>query len=489
MAKSGKAYRYSVEMGVHAVDAPGTRLTTKGDLYINICLLGIHKRTRMMPPYLPINIDQTFIFDKTFKSCYDSRDIIERLKREHVLIELLQSNGSSPILLASYETSAKDFLYPHSWDRIEYTGSRRYVLLSRTIEFPGVSPSFEFTLNPCLNEGSGTRKVNKSHKQTKPIDSYGKSPKRAKSPVWKPSSAYPKRISSSNNSPNVSRSLTSHTISSAVKNDYSHRETQEKLRELAIPGEVKYVVELDKTIGRKPFVVRHVNDNLIGRKPKSHVVLNEGLVVNDYSLSRAGSLTSLHDGSNRSRSVSPVHNRSHSPIKVRTRSPSPSRRPIRSSQSFDFEQQGRSITPERRSNLYNNDNDDYHNRDDEFHSTEDCAICRLHRIHSAQSQRAKSLEQRQFATISNRKSYAPDIYSSRLSRPITSATLLRDSFRYRHQQSPAGDLSDKVIHTLRRNLDSYSAQPWHNYYSAFRYSDGHVDDDELLERSRRLMEN
>ncbi len=38
---------------------------------------------------------------------------------------------------------------------------------------------------------------------------------------------------------------------------------------------------------------------------------------------------------------------------------------------------------------------------------------------------------------------------------MTSATLIRDPFRYRHRQSPAGELSDKVIHTLRRNLESY----------------------------------
>ena len=62
---------------------------------------------------------------------------------------------------------------------------------------------------------------------------------------------------------NVSRSLTSHTISSAVKNDYAHRETQEKLRELAVPGEVKYVVPIDKTAGRRPFVVRHVISSIV----------------------------------------------------------------------------------------------------------------------------------------------------------------------------------------------------------------------------------
>lgn len=39
-----------------------------------------------------------------------------------------------------------------------------------------------------------------------------------------------------------------------------------------------------------------------------------------------------------------------------------------------------------------------------------------------------------------------------------SPTLHRDSFRYRYRYSPAADLSDKVIRTLRRNLDSYVSQ-------------------------------
>jgi len=64
MARSGKTYKYSVELNIHAVDAPGTRLTTKNDIYINICLLGIHKRTPLMPANLPMHIDRKFYFDK-----------------------------------------------------------------------------------------------------------------------------------------------------------------------------------------------------------------------------------------------------------------------------------------------------------------------------------------------------------------------------------------------------------------------------------------
>lgn len=78
MATSGKTYRYSVELNVHAVDAPGTRLSTKDDIYINICLLGIHKRTNLMPPTLPMHVNQKFYFDKVcIKLIYLYRKIIK----------------------------------------------------------------------------------------------------------------------------------------------------------------------------------------------------------------------------------------------------------------------------------------------------------------------------------------------------------------------------------------------------------------------------
>lgn len=64
MATPSKDYRYSVQFNIHAVDAPGTRLIRSGDIYINICLLGVHKRTRLMPPTLPMHIDQKLFFDK-----------------------------------------------------------------------------------------------------------------------------------------------------------------------------------------------------------------------------------------------------------------------------------------------------------------------------------------------------------------------------------------------------------------------------------------
>lgn len=74
---------------------------------------------------------------------------------EHVLIELIQNDLPTPILLASYEATAREFLYPYSADRVTYTGLRRYVLMTRTIDFPGISPSLEFSTSPSVDDVTG----------------------------------------------------------------------------------------------------------------------------------------------------------------------------------------------------------------------------------------------------------------------------------------------------------------------------------------------
>ena len=73
------------------------------------------------------------------------------------------------MVLASYEVLAKDFLYPYSWDRIEYTGLRRYVLLNRTIDFPGISPSFEFSTSPSVDDVTGLSLSGKSGRQSRTV--------------------------------------------------------------------------------------------------------------------------------------------------------------------------------------------------------------------------------------------------------------------------------------------------------------------------------
>ena len=84
---------------------------------------------------------------------------------------MIQNDFPSPILLARFETTAKDFLYPYSSIYIEYIGLRRYVLLSRTIDFPGISPSFEFSTSPSVVDVTGlTLSATKTFKETKTVN-------------------------------------------------------------------------------------------------------------------------------------------------------------------------------------------------------------------------------------------------------------------------------------------------------------------------------
>lgn len=140
-------------------------------------------------------------------------------------------------------------------------------------------------------------------------------------------------------------------------------------------------------------------------------MLNDGLVINDFTLSRPETRATyqpIEENLNRSRSISPVLGRSLNSMVERARSRSRSPSP-KLSQSFDYD--GTTTT-----------------------------------IFSCKSLIFV------FLWIDN---YA--------SRDLLSPTLQRDSFRYRYRHTPAADLSDKVIHTLRRNLDFYVSCQW-NYW-------------------------
>ena len=77
-----KALKLYIELNIHAVDAPGTRLRTNENLALNICLLGQHQRTRFFPAQFPLHIGQTFHFEKVFRNCSHPRDVLQRLERK-----------------------------------------------------------------------------------------------------------------------------------------------------------------------------------------------------------------------------------------------------------------------------------------------------------------------------------------------------------------------------------------------------------------------
>ena len=78
-----------------------------------------------------------FVFIKTFKFCRDPSDVVNFLGDLHVLIELIQLGRSEKNeVLAWYETTANEFLFPTFEIKPLYHSSQRDVLMNRNEEFP-----------------------------------------------------------------------------------------------------------------------------------------------------------------------------------------------------------------------------------------------------------------------------------------------------------------------------------------------------------------
>jgi hypothetical protein len=48
------------------VTAPGVRFSNKEELYLNVCLLGQQRRTRLVPSQFPLIFDDHLVFEKVF---------------------------------------------------------------------------------------------------------------------------------------------------------------------------------------------------------------------------------------------------------------------------------------------------------------------------------------------------------------------------------------------------------------------------------------
>lgn len=65
-----RAFKCEVDLTIHAVSAPGVRLSNKEDLYLNVCLLGQQRRTRLVAPLFPLLFDDHLKFEKVIVSLH-----------------------------------------------------------------------------------------------------------------------------------------------------------------------------------------------------------------------------------------------------------------------------------------------------------------------------------------------------------------------------------------------------------------------------------
>jgi hypothetical protein len=88
MAAPRKAYKYSVKLHIHRNDGPACQLKRNGYVYINVCLLGQHQRTRTVPPHFPIVINQSLHFDTVGIDFVESIDIELAISRYLNLVSI-----------------------------------------------------------------------------------------------------------------------------------------------------------------------------------------------------------------------------------------------------------------------------------------------------------------------------------------------------------------------------------------------------------------
>ena len=90
---------------------------------------------------------------QTFPHCLDPAHLSHILAEDRILIEIIQLNedySQDGTVLALYETSMREFLYPEDSLAPSYTDSEREVLMQRTIWFSVSNNTFNHTMAPIL---------------------------------------------------------------------------------------------------------------------------------------------------------------------------------------------------------------------------------------------------------------------------------------------------------------------------------------------------
>ncbi|XP_048760715.1 spermatogenesis-associated protein 6-like isoform X3 [Ostrea edulis] len=239
-----RALRCVVDLKLRAVTAPGVWLPSREDIYVSVSLFGQYRNTCLVESVFPLIIREDFTFEKTYYTALDPAEVVDYLEDELIVFELLQlSEFGGANRLASYSSSARDFLYPAPSLSPCYASGARELLFHRSIDFPGICPKLEFvsvtnikeSLSPELDALEDALKDERRSRR--------RSRSRSRSrPTSRPSSR---------------ASMRSPSPATRWKSDDV------------------YAPKLNITEGRPPFVVRRLDKSLIGRIPGN----NDGLKV------------------------------------------------------------------------------------------------------------------------------------------------------------------------------------------------------------------
>ncbi|KAJ4439656.1 hypothetical protein ANN_07784 [Periplaneta americana] len=150
---SVKSMNVYVELDIQAVTCPGVWLCPNGKIALKIFMFESSARTSHLPPVFPLLYHQKFIFQKTFSNVRYLADLQHLFGKEFLYTELVQCSGSTGVVLASFETTVFELLYPSPCVKGLIAGVDVDLLMEPTSCFPGIlAPKIEISTKTVIEE-------------------------------------------------------------------------------------------------------------------------------------------------------------------------------------------------------------------------------------------------------------------------------------------------------------------------------------------------
>nr|XP_033201942.1 spermatogenesis-associated protein 6 [Bombus vancouverensis nearcticus] len=186
---AGKGFCVKIRLELHAITCPGVWLCPNGKIALRINSFGSTLESHRVSPIFPLLFHNEFNFKKTFTRLAALTDLQRILQQQSLHAELIQwlSPCNQPILLATFQTSLADLLYPVTYCKRLLPGVDVDLLMDPTKYFPGIiAPKIEISTKTVIEEVKTIYDANLDRPyivNPKTIDSKQKSHAHRKRPV------------------------------------------------------------------------------------------------------------------------------------------------------------------------------------------------------------------------------------------------------------------------------------------------------------------
>ncbi|XP_076478350.1 uncharacterized protein LOC117163617 isoform X2 [Bombus vancouverensis nearcticus] len=135
---AGKGFCVKIRLELHAITCPGVWLCPNGKIALRINSFGSTLESHRVSPIFPLLFHNEFNFKKTFTRLAALTDLQRILQQQSLHAELIQwlSPCNQPILLATFQTSLADLLYPVTYCKRLLPGVDVDLLMDPTKYFP-----------------------------------------------------------------------------------------------------------------------------------------------------------------------------------------------------------------------------------------------------------------------------------------------------------------------------------------------------------------